>query len=62
MNEIVSNILEIIYGSKPKRKRARNKDGTFKADNKDTKGKNEAWEVEWRKVKKTPLKRKWWLW
>ena len=44
--ELLNELVEIMFGSKPKRKRARNKDGTFKADNKDTKGKNEAWEVE----------------
>jgi len=46
MQEIIDDILELIYGSKPKkkRKRARNKDGTFKGDNKATKDVNEAWE------------------
>ena len=46
MKEIIDYILELIYGSKPKkkRKRARNKNGTFKGDNKATKDINEAWE------------------
>ena len=46
MKEIIDDILELIYGSKPKkkRKRARNKNGTFKGDNKATKDINEAWE------------------
>ncbi len=43
---VIEELLEIIWGSKPKkkRKRARNKDGTFKGDNPLTKDKNEAWE------------------
>ena len=46
--EVLNELVEIMLGSKPikKRKRARNKDGTYKPDNKATKGKNEAWEVE----------------
>ena len=51
MKEIINELLEIIWGSKPKRKRkrARNKDGTYKGDDKSTKDVNEAWEKEWRK-------------
>ena len=50
MKEIIDELLEIIWGSKPKskpkRKRARNKDGTYKGDDKSTKDVNEAWENE----------------
>ena len=44
--KVIDELLEIIWGSKPKRKRARNKDGTYKGDDKSTKDINEAWEGE----------------
>tara|TARA_R100001594_G_scaffold582_1_gene2265 strand:- start:11634 stop:11789 length:156 start_codon:yes stop_codon:yes gene_type:complete len=46
--EVLNELVDIIFGSKPKKKkkRARNKDGTFKGDNKATKDVNEAWEVK----------------
>lgn len=40
--KLVKYINELILGSK--RKRARTKDGRFKADDPSTKNKNEAWE------------------
>ena len=50
MKEVIDELLEIIWGSKPKskpkRKRARNKNGTYKGDDKSTKDINEAWENE----------------
>lgn len=46
MKEIINDIIEIIYGSKPKRKRARDKNGRYKGDDKSTKNINEAWEIE----------------
>ena len=47
-NKVLNELVEIMFGSKPKkkRKRARNKNGTFKGDNKATKDVNEAWEKE----------------
>ena len=39
--EIVDHILEIIWGSEPKR--ARTKSGKYRKDNKATKNVNEAW-------------------
>ena len=46
MQKLLKELKEIILGSESikKRKRARNSDGTFKADNPLTKNKNEAWE------------------
>ena len=67
--EIVNYILEIILGSKPKKekdigqyiglkrpKRARNKSGRYKKDNKATKDVNEAW-VGGKAPKKTRKKK-----
>jgi len=46
--KVIDELLDIIWGSKPKkkskRKRARNKNGTYKGDDKSTKDVNEAWE------------------
>mgnify|MGYP003147594290 CR=1 FL=1 len=44
----LQELLDIIWGTeepKPKKKRARNSDGTYKGDNKATKDINEAWEI-----------------
>ena len=51
LNEFVKWLNEIVFGieEKPKpkkRKRARKKDGTFRADDKSTPNVNEAWENE----------------
>mgnify|MGYP001161422132 CR=1 FL=1 len=51
LDEFVKWLNEIVFGKeekqKPKkRKRARKKDGTFKADDKSTPNINEAWEDE----------------
>ena len=43
MIEVLDEILEIIYGSKPKR--ARDDNGRYKGDDKSTKNINEAWEI-----------------
>ena len=45
MIEVLDEILEIIYGSKPKPKRARDDNGRYKGDDKSTKNINEAWEI-----------------
>ena len=60
-NEIVDELWELVFGTvrrpevkfknmmtkaKPKRKRARKKDGTFRGDDKSTPDVNEAWENE----------------
>ena len=60
-NELVDDIWEMVFGTvrrpevkfknmmtkeKPKRKRARKKDGTFRGDDKSTPNVNEAWENE----------------
>jgi|TARA_Y100001938_G_scaffold119753_1_gene166038 hypothetical protein len=45
MIEVLDEILEIIYGSKPKPKRARDSKGRYKGDDKSTKDINEAWEL-----------------
>ena len=41
--EIVDDVLEIIWGKEVKPRRARNKSGRYKKDNKATKNVNEAW-------------------
>ena len=58
-SELVDDVWEIVFGTvrrpevkfegmvmdhKPKRKRARKKDGTYRGDNKSTPDVNEAWE------------------
>ena len=43
MEDLFKEILEIIYGSEPKR--ARDSKGRYKADDKSTKDINEAWEI-----------------
>ena len=60
-NELVDDIWEIVFGTvrrpevkfknmmtkeKPKRKRARKADGTYRGDDKSTPNVNEAWETE----------------
>ena len=44
-NELVDDIWEMVFGveRRPKPKRARTKQGRFKADDKSTKNVNEAW-------------------
>ena len=44
-NELVDDIWEMVFGTerRPKPKRARTKQGRFKADDKSTKNVNEAW-------------------
>ena len=42
--EVINDILEFIWGERPKPKRARTKMGRFVADDKSTKDVNEAWE------------------
>ena len=44
-NELVDDIWEMVFGieRRPKPKRARNKKGRYKADDKSTKDFNEAW-------------------
>ena len=41
--EIVSDVLEIIWGKEVKPKRARNKSGRYRKDDKSTPDVNEAW-------------------
>ena len=41
--EVIDDILELIWGKRPKPKRARNEKGQFMADDKSTKDKNKAW-------------------
>jgi len=41
IKEVIDDLLEFIWGEKPKR--ARNSKGQFVADDKSTKGVNEAW-------------------
>ena len=41
--EAINDMLELIWGVRPKPKRARNEKGQFMADDKSTKDKNEAW-------------------
>ena len=41
--QIVDDVLEIIWGKEVKPKRARNKSGRYRKDNKATKDVNEAW-------------------
>jgi len=41
IKEVIEDLLELIWGKKPKR--ARNEKGRFVADDKSTKGVNEAW-------------------
>ena len=43
IREVIDDILELIWGKRPKSKRARNEKGQYMADDKSTKGKNEAW-------------------
>ena len=43
MADVFKEILEIIYGSEPKR--ARDNKGRYKGDDKSTKNINEAWEI-----------------
>ena len=54
--EIVDDVLEIIWGKEVKPKRARNKSGRYRKDNKATKGVNEAW-VGGKAPKKTRKKK-----
>ncbi len=54
--EIVSDVLEIIWGKEVKPKRARTKSGRYKKDNKATKDINEAW-VGGKAPKKTRKKK-----
>jgi hypothetical protein len=54
--EIVSDVLEIIWGKEVKPKRARTKSGKYKKDNKATKDINEAW-VGGKAPKKTRKKK-----
>ena len=54
--EIVSDVLEIIWGKEVKPKRARTKSGKYKKDNKATKDINEAW-VGGKPPKKTRKKK-----
>ena len=44
--EVIEDILELIWGKRPKPKRARNEKGQFMADDKSTKDRNEAWDVK----------------
>ena len=44
IKEVIDDILELIWGKRPKPKRARNEKGQFIGDDKSTKDKNEAWE------------------
>ena len=41
--EVIDDILELIWGKRPKPKRARDEKGQFMADDRSTKDKNEAW-------------------
>ena len=41
--EVIDDILELIWGKRPKPKRIRNEKGQFMADDWSTKDKNEAW-------------------
>ena len=43
MQEIINDAIELIWGERPEPERARNKKGKFVADDKSTKGVNEAW-------------------
>ena len=43
IKEVIDDLLELIWGKKSKPKRARNEKGRFVADDKSTKGVNEAW-------------------
>ena len=44
IKEVIDNMLEFIWGTESKPKRARTKRGRFVADDKSTKDINEAWE------------------
>ena len=54
--QIVNDVLEIIWGKEVKPKRARNKSGRYRKDNKATKDVNEAW-VGGKAPKKTRKKK-----
>ena len=54
--QIVDDVLEIIWGKEVKPKRARNKSGRYRKDNKATKDVNEAW-VGGKAPKKTRKKK-----
>ena len=58
--EIVSDVLEIIWGKEVKPKRARNKSGRYRKDNKATKDVNEAWGggKAPKKIRKKKIKKK----
>ena len=58
--EIVSDVLEIIWGKEVKPKRARNKSGRYRKDNKATKDVNEAWVggKAPKKIRKKKIKKK----
>ena len=43
IREVIDDMLELIWGVRPKPKRARNEKGQYMADDKSTKDKNEAW-------------------
>ena len=43
IEEVLKDILDIIWGTEPEPKRARTKKGRYKADDKSTKDVNEAW-------------------